>query len=124
KSPLTMERLLTDHSIYLRVQHQTKTEEWWLNLLMHYCHALHQTKGWRDQLRRIAVLDEAILHWADKADTISGTPLLQELATMLREWSTAVIASTTSLKLLSNLLKNNCGLYLCTHNVAELDEVR
>src|SRR5262249_40926462 len=42
----------------------------------------------------------------------------------LREWSTAVIASTTSLKLLSSLLKNNCGLYVCTHNVAELDEVR
>ncbi|HEX6640982.1 MAG TPA: hypothetical protein VF215_07700, partial [Thermoanaerobaculia bacterium] len=100
---------LYERSIYLPLTHMTETEDFLVTYLIrrlfHY-HEEHRGTG----LRHLVAVDEGVLSFRHRADTISGRASLSSLQGMGREMGISFYVSTNALRLTDESLRSNVYL--------------
>jgi RecA/RadA recombinase len=100
---------LFERSIYLPLTHMTETEDFLVTYLIrrlfHY-HEQHRGTG----LRHLVAVDEGVLSFRHRADTISGRASLSSLQGMGREMGISFYVSTNALRLTDESLRSNVYL--------------
>lgn len=100
---------LFERSIYLPLTHMTETEDFLVTYLVrrlfHY-HEQHRGTG----LRHLVAVDEGVLSFRHRADTISGRASLSSLQGMGREMGISFYVSTNALRLTDESLRSNVYL--------------
>jgi hypothetical protein len=100
---------LFDHSIYLPLTHMTETEDFLVTYLVRrlfHHHEQHRGTG----LRHLVTVDEGVLSFRNRADTISGRASLSALQGMGREMGISFYVSTNALRLTDESLRSNVYL--------------
>lgn len=100
---------LFEHSIYLPLTHMTETEDFLITLLVRrlfHHHEQHRGTG----LRHLVIVDEGVLSFRHRADTISGRASLSALQGMGREMGISFYVSTNALRLTDEGLRSNVYL--------------
>jgi len=100
---------LFERSIYVPLTHLTETEDFLITLLVrrlfHY-HEQHRGTG----LRHLITVDEGVLSFRHRADTITGRASLSSLQGMGREMGISFYVSTNALRLTDEGLRSNVYL--------------
>ena len=101
--------VLFERSIYVPLTHMTETEDFLvtyvLRRLFHH-HEQHRGTG----LRHLVTVDEGVLSFRHRADTISGRASLSSLQGMGREMGISFYVSTNALRLTDEGLRSNVYL--------------
>jgi hypothetical protein len=100
---------LFDHSIYVPLTHMTETEDFLVTYLVRrlfHHHEQHRGTG----LRHLVTVDEGVLSFRNRADTISGRASLSSLQGMGREMGISFYVSTNALRLTDESLRSNVYL--------------
>lgn len=100
---------LFDRSMYVPLTHMTETEDFLVTLLVrrlfHY-HEQHRGTG----LRHLVTVDEGVLSFRNRADTITGRASLSSLQGMGRSMGISFYVTTNALRLTDEGLRSNVYL--------------
>jgi RecA/RadA recombinase len=100
---------LFNHSIYVPLTHMTETEDFLVTYLIRclfHHHEQHRGTG----LRHLVTVDEGVLSFRNRADTISGRASLSSVQGMGREMGISFYVSTNALRLTDESLRSNVYL--------------
>lgn len=101
--------VLFERSIYVPLTHMTETEDFLVTYLLRrlfHHHEQHRGTG----LRHLVTVDEGVLSFRHRADTISGRASVSSLQGMGREMGISFYVSTNALRLTDEGLRSNVYL--------------